>query len=193
MFAGRTVQLVPLSSANRGLSPRTVGHVHRVIRRALGHAQLWGLVRHNVAAQAQPPRVEDTEIEVLSLRNGERCSRAFELKRPCGQIMWFGSYRFHSWQRQSLAPVFAAGSFAPFAWKDVDLDHGKLRVEQSLEQTKAGLRFKAPKTKRGRRTITLAPTLVTEFRSHWKVQQEQRLALGDRQGASGRTSVHSLG
>jgi hypothetical protein len=34
---------------------------------------------------------------------------------------------------------------------------GALRVERSLEQTKGKLRFKSPKTKHGRRTITLPP------------------------------------
>jgi integrase len=63
-------------------------------------------------------------------------------------------------------------------WSDVDLDGGKLRVEQSLEQTKAGLKFKAPKTKYGRRSITLPASLVAELRAHWTAQQQQRLALG---------------
>ena len=61
---------------------------------------------------------------------------------------------------------------------DVDLDGGRLRVEQSLEQTKAGLKFKSPKTKFSRRSITLPASLVAELRGHWTAQQQQRLALG---------------
>ena len=64
------------------------------------------------------------------------------------------------------------------AWCDLDLTGGKLRVERSLEQTKAGLRFKAPKTKHGRRTITLAPTTIEILQDHRRRQLEQRLALG---------------
>src|SRR5262249_55764809 len=69
-------------------------------------------------------------------------------------------------------------------WKDVDLDAGRIRVEQSLEQTNAGLRFKAPKTKSGRRAVTIPAPVVGELRIHWRQQQEQRLALG-LGGASG--------
>jgi integrase len=59
------------------------------------------------------------------------------------------------------------------------LDGATLRIEQALEQTKrGGLVFKAPKTRYGRRTITLPPSTVAELRAHWKAQQEQRLALG---------------
>jgi integrase len=71
--------------------------------------------------------------------------------------------------------------------QDVDLDGGKLRVERSLEQTKAGLRFKAPKTKHGRRTITIPPSTVAELRAHRRTQQEQRLALG-----AGKASADAL-
>jgi len=57
-------------------------------------------------------------------------------------------------------------------------DGARIRVEQSLEETKSGLRFKPPKTKYGRRTIALASSVVAELRLHWKRQQEQRLRLG---------------
>ena len=70
------------------------------------------------------------------------------------------------------------GELLALRWQDVDLDGGKLRVEQSLEQTKAGLQFKSPKTKHGRRSITLPASLVAELRAHWTAQQQQRLALG---------------
>jgi integrase len=69
---------------------------------------------------------------------------------------------------------------------------GTIRIDRSLEQTKGkgkhvandapiadrGLRFKAPKTKHGRRTISLPPAIVTELKSHLVRQQERRLALG---------------
>jgi len=59
------------------------------------------------------------------------------------------------------------------------LDRGKAgRVERSLEQTNAGLTFKAPKTKAGRRASH--PTSIRSRASdtHWRRKQEQRLARG---------------
>ena len=71
------------------------------------------------------------------------------------------------------------GELCALRWQDVDLDGGLLRVEQSLEQTrKSGLRFKPPRSARGRRTISLSPVVVAELRTHGKAQQEQRLSLG---------------
>jgi integrase len=72
----------------------------------------------------------------------------------------------------------AAPKIAALRWADIDLDSGKIRVERSLEQTNAGLAFKAAKTRAGRRTVSIPPSIVAELRDHWRRQQEQRLALG---------------
>jgi integrase len=72
-------------------------------------------------------------------------------------------------------------------WADVDLGAGRITISQSLEQTTAhGVRVKGPKTRSGRRTMSLPATLVDALRSHWVSQQEQRLrgwALGRHQTA----------
>jgi integrase len=52
------------------------------------------------------------------------------------------------------------------------------KVERSLEQTKAGLRFKCPKTKHSRRTISLPPSAVAMLGQYRKEQLELRLQLG---------------
>jgi integrase len=151
----------------RGLSARTVGHAHRVLHRALGHAASWGVVHHNVAALVSPPRVTSTEIEILT--EAEIRTIIQKLRgRTMSPIVTV-----------ALATGMRRGELLALRWKDVDLDRAKLRVERSLEQTRArGLRFKSPKTKHGRRTITLPASAITELRRHRAAQQEQRLALG---------------
>ena len=52
-----------------------------------------------------------------------------------------------------------------------------LRVERSLEQTRAGLAFKPPKTKHGKRTISLPPHAIKVLRDHRR-QLELRLQPG---------------
>ena len=70
------------------------------------------------------------------------------------------------------------GELLGLQWGDVGLNAGTLRVERSLEETKAGLRFKPPKTKRGRRNITLPPDAVAMLRTHKIKQLQVRLVLG---------------
>jgi integrase len=61
----------------------------------------------------------------------------------------------------------------------VDLDRGVAQVREALEQTKAhGIRFKPPKSKAGRRDITLPDVLVEALREHRKRQLEFWMQLG---------------
>jgi integrase len=70
------------------------------------------------------------------------------------------------------------GELLALAWCNVDLEAATLRVERSLEQTKAGLAFKKPKTKHGRRTISLPPHAIRVLRDHRRQQLELCLQMG---------------
>ena len=71
------------------------------------------------------------------------------------------------------------GELLALRWQDVDVKAAMVRVERNLERTvKLGYRFKAPKTKHGRRTISLPPTAVVDLRDHRKQQLELRMQLG---------------
>src|SRR5438270_12475780 len=45
----------------RALSPQTIKHIHAIIHRACEQGCRWGLVAHNPAPLAQPPRVQPRE------------------------------------------------------------------------------------------------------------------------------------
>jgi integrase len=70
------------------------------------------------------------------------------------------------------------GEVLGLRWQDVDLDRGVLSVVQALEETKDGLRFKAPKTKHSRRKVTLPGITVEALRRHKVEQARLRLQLG---------------
>jgi integrase len=149
-----------------GLSARTVGHVHRLLHRVLSAAVKWTVIPTNPAALAEAPRVERTEVEILTPDQVGTALRALR-GRPLYPVAVV-----------AIATGMRRGELTALRWNDVDLDAGKIRVERSLEQTNAGLAFKAPKTKAGRRTVSIPPSIVAELREHWLQQQEQRLALG---------------
>lgn len=160
-----------------GLAPRTVGHVHRVLHRALGHAVQWGLIVQNPAGAVDPPPVEAAEVEILD---------ADQVVDVMQKLRGRALYPIIA---TMLATGMRRGEALALRWRDVDLDGSKIRVERSIEQTKPdpaastdlgqrGLRFKAPKTKHGRRTIALPASTVADLRAHRVAQQEHRLALG---------------
>jgi integrase len=157
------------------LAALTVGHVHRLLRRVFGHAVQWGVIVNNPAASVSPPRVSQTEIETI---------REDEIKLVLDRLRSRNPV-LYTIAAVALATGARRGELLASRWKDVDLDGGKLRIERSLEQTRAGLAFKSPKTKHGRRIITIPPATVTDLRAHWKAMQEQRLALGLGRSAQG--------
>jgi integrase len=161
------LQAAYTAMAEQGLADQTRLHLHRVIHRMLGHALQWGVVTRNVATMVDAPRVRAHEIEILT---------PAEVKAVLEKLRGRSLYPIAS---VALATGLRRSELLALRWQDVDLDGATATVERALEQTKrGGLVFKPPKTRYGRRTITLPPSTVAELRAHRKSQAEQRLALG---------------
>jgi integrase len=71
------------------------------------------------------------------------------------------------------------GEVAALRWRHVDLDRAQLSVTESAEQTRSGVRYKVPKTGKGR-TVALPAMIVAELRAHRLRQAEWLLRLGVR-------------
>jgi integrase len=80
----------------------------------------------------------------------------------------------------ALATGARRGEVLALRWRNVDLDRGTVRIVESLEQTKKGLKFKSPKTDRAR-AITLPSFAVEEVGRLKREQAERLLMLGVRQ------------
>jgi len=76
-----------------------------------------------------------------------------------------------------IAAGLRRGELLALRLSDVDLDAATISVERSLEETKAGLRFKAPKTPQSKRTIVLPPNAVAVLRERRRKVLETRMAL----------------
>jgi integrase len=149
-----------------GLAPRTVGHAHRVLQLVLQRAVRNGTLARNAASVHKPPKVEQTEIEILS---------PTQVADVLAKLEGHALFPLAS---LSLDTGLRRGELLGLQWGDIDLDAATLRVDRSVEETKAGLRVKPPKTKRGRRNITLPAETVTMLRAHKVKTMELRLALG---------------
>jgi integrase len=79
-----------------------------------------------------------------------------------------------------LSTGMRRGELMGLQWRDVDLDGAAVRIDRSVEKTRAGLRIKEPKTRNGRRLIALPAAAVAALRQHRKATLEMRIALGAR-------------
>jgi integrase len=148
-----------------GLSPRTVGHMHRVLRQALQQAVDWDLLARNPTDAVQPPKVEKNEMRAL---DADETAALLEAIRPTRMFI----------------PVLLAvtngmrrGEITALRWRSVDLTNAELEVKASTEQTKAGVREKETKSGRAR-TVTLTTLAVEELRRHKIRQAQELLRLG---------------
>lgn len=148
------------------LAARTVRHSYRVLHAALDEAVNLDIIARNVADAAAPPKLDATEVEILTANQITAVLDAMA-----------GS-RLHPVVSLALATGMRRGELLALRWQDVDLTGKILKVERSLEQTKSGLRFKSPKTRTGRRAISLPGTAVTMLKQHRQEQLELRLKLG---------------
>src|SRR5262249_4970767 len=72
-----------------------------------------------------------------------------------------------------------SGSRRALRWRHIDLDGAQISVTESAEQTKAGVRYKPPKSGKGR-TVALPASVVGELRSQRARQAEALLKVGIR-------------
>jgi integrase len=155
------------SLSRSGLAALTIRLVHCVLHRALGQAKTWAVVRDNVAESVKPPPAPDQETDML------QPDQAREL------VERLRGHPLYMLASLALATGMRRNEMLALRWQDVDLDAGRLTIERSLEQTRThGIRIKSPKTRKGKRTISLPAHTVTQLREHWRAQQEHRLALG---------------
>jgi integrase len=164
-----------------GLSPRSVGIVHAVLRTALNQGVQWDMVPRNVAALVQPPRVTRAEISPLTPEQ----ARDF-LDAVRGD-------RLEALYSVGLALGLRQGEILGLRWADVDLEGGTIRVTQALQRVNGRLDFVEPKSLSSRRTIPMPATVARALRAHRPWQLEERLAAGARWRESDLVFTTSLG
>lgn len=150
----------------RPLSSKTIGHVHRLLVQVFALAERDRVIQSNPARHARRPKEAGGEVEILK----EAEVRAV-LDKLSGRPLWLIA-------AVGLATGMRRGELLALRWADIDFEANRIRVVQSLEETRGGLRFKSPKTKQGRRQLTVPASIVTELRAHRRRQLEERLALG---------------
>lgn len=148
-----------------GLAPRTIGHAHRVLGKALRDATKNELVIKNVVAAESAPKVDDEEMVIV-----QDIPAFIEAMR---------GHRLFTLAMISLFTGMRIGEVLALRWGRVDLDRKVIEVRDAIEETKAhGIRLKPPKTKAGRRNITLPDILIDTLRGFRREALELRLRLG---------------
>ncbi len=125
----------------------------------------WQMLARNPVDAVDPPKIERAAMttydlaqtaDLIDVMRGTRMTITVVLAVLCG---------------------LRRGEIAALRWRNVNLDTAQLSVTESAEQTKAGVRYKKPKSGKGR-TVALSARVVNELRSSRAQQAEELLKLG---------------
>lgn len=155
------------------LSARTVRYIATILHRAFRDAVRWQALVRNPADSADPPKPTSrpemktwTGAQLSTFLNhvaGDRLSGVWWLLATTGM---------------------RRGEALGLRWADVDLDAGVARIIRTLITTDVqhkgspGMAWGTPKTAKGRRSVSLDPTLVAALRTHRARQLQERMILG---------------
>lgn len=173
----------------RGLSGTSVAGVHRSVRASLNEAVRRGWIATNPALHARPGRSEEVEVEPLTT---DEAKTVLAVAR--------GQRNGARWA-VALSLGLRQGEALGLCWDDVDFEARTLRVRRAVQRVSwkhgcesdpcgrparacphrygGGLVTIEPKSRAGKRTLILPPSLVAAFREQRRRQAEERIRAGE--------------
>lgn len=166
-----------------GLAERTVLHVHRVLSQALSQAARQRVIVRNPADDAKAPRPEAGQAADGEEGAGE-VIKALEREPLVALLRGLRDEWIFPIATTDAGTGMRRGEILALRRSDIGLDARTIRIERAVEETnKKGrdgktIRFKAPKNKSSKRTISIDPGLAAFLRGHMARQAEEALKLG---------------
>ena len=132
----------------------------RVLRNGLNKAVKLRILPYNPVAALDKPKVVRKEVTPLEPEQCEALFAACQAHR-IGDVI-------------TLAAMtgLRKGELFALEWNAINLDEGVLVVRRQLQELR-GLRLKEPKTKAGKRVVSLDPVAVAALRSRLRKAQEE--------------------
>ncbi len=146
-----------------GLSPRTVRHLHAIMREALDFAVRHQLVVRNVADVIDAPRFARKEMATWSPDEIQRF------------LAVTADHAYSPIWLLYITTGLRRGEGLGLRWRDVDFTTGRLNVVQSVVDVGGHACIQEPKTAAARRIVRLSPACVMALREHRTRQVARRL------------------
>lgn len=146
------IQVFYNSLSDRGLAPKTVKHVHSILRIALNQAVKWSLIRVNPALNVELPKRKSKEMQSLTHE----------------QAVKFLDYSVLSpWKALFsllLCTGMRPGEALGLKWGDLNLKNGRVSIQRSLTRSGNSWSLKEPKTDRSKRSVPLPPSVIIDLK-----------------------------
>ncbi len=150
--------------AAKGLKASTIHRIHAILSSALQDALDDNLIPRNVARGMQLQSIEREEMQTLDAAQ-VRALLAIAKGSHYAALMTLAAYS-----------GMRIGELLALTWDAVDFECGSVRVAHNLTRSK---QMGEPKTRKGKRTISLPLACMDALRAHRVEQIEERLKWGD--------------
>jgi integrase len=163
------VASVYAKAAGKGLSPKSVRHVHGLLHAALDWAIEQNLCFRNVAdvAKRDLPKAQRSPAKALTEEEARRLLDA-AVGTP-----------WHALFTLAFCTGARRAELAALRWSNVDLERATVTISESVVRTRTGLEFKGTKTG-CTRVVPLNGLAIAALRSHRVGQNAKRLRKGDK-------------
>jgi len=153
----------------KALSPNTVRRVHATVHRALRDATQWGHLQRNPASVAVKPRQPAVGARDIATWS------AAEVRTFLDTV---STDRLFAMWRLAAMTGMRRGELVGLRWADVNLADHRLAVRQTVTGIGSRVAFGEPKTKRGKRSVSLDRETVQALSTWRMVQEHERAAWG---------------
>ena len=152
------------------LAPKTILEHHRLISKILSTAIKWQLIDRNVAERADPPKLPAKEMHYLNEEEARQVLSLLEAE-PIQYKTMISILIFTGLRR---------GELYGLEWKDIDFDNRIMHVVRTSQFINGGFITKEPKTKSGRRELTLSMGACAILKEYKAWQDSMKQDIGDK-------------
>jgi len=152
--------------AMQGLSPRSVRHIHGVLKAALKYGVKQGYLGRNPCDLVDTPAAPKKLMRTLTPEELDTLLKAAE-GNPYYPLIY-----------TAVSSGLRQGELLALRWRDMNLDLASMSVSRSLSKRHRVCTFKEPKTKKSRRKVDMTPKLALFLKGYRKQQEIVYLELG---------------
>jgi integrase len=148
-----------------GVGAPSIRKAHDVLHAALNKAVKTGQVIRNVLDLVEKPAASDTEMEIWSE------AEAMQFLAAARENRLYGLFYL------ALVTGMRQMELCGLQWSDIDWATGGLHVQRQLTRVGPNM-YAAPKSKSGRRTLTLGQGTISVLQDHLERQADEKLLAG---------------
>ena len=153
-----------------GLAESSIFKQHCIIHKALKTAVKWRLIKENPADFVERPMRPDSDV--ASFYEPDQAIAMLECAKKSTEKYAILTVAVYSGARRA--------EIIGLRWQDIDWETGTLKVRQTVQYTKdKGVFFKQPKSKKGKRDISVPGIVIDALRVQLSSQQKFKVLLGD--------------